>query len=84
MGAPDNRSDDNEVESSMSPMGSDMTNSTPNTEFSPPYSPQQKSQTLLKDTRLSARKKLAQLTLQEKVCRPHSISVRCAMVYTSN
>lgn len=59
MGAPDNRSHDHDVDS-MSPV-------TPNTEFSAPYSPQQKYQ-LLKDTRISARKKLAQLTLQEKVC----------------
>lgn len=75
MGAPDNRPDDHEVESNMSPVGSEMTNSTPNTEFSPPYSPQQKAQ-ILKDTRISARKKLAQLTLQEKVCQPTSIVER--------
>lgn len=43
-----------------------MSNSTPNTEFSPPSSPQQKSQ-LLRDTRLAARKKLDTLTLEEKV-----------------
>lgn len=47
-------------------MDSDMSNSTPNTEFSPPSSPQQKSQ-LLRDTRLAARKKLETLTLEEKV-----------------
>ncbi|KAG7117052.1 Beta-glucosidase B like protein [Verticillium longisporum] len=45
----------------------EMTNSTPNTEFSPPCSPQQKFEQLMKDTRTSARKKLAQLTLKEKV-----------------
>ncbi|KAH8173841.1 PA14 domain-containing protein [Sarocladium implicatum] len=43
-----------------------MSNSTPNTEFSPPSSPQQKSQLLI-DTRLAARKKLQTLTLEEKV-----------------
>lgn len=44
-----------------------MSHSTPNTEFSPPSSPQQKYQQIMKDTRLSARRKLAQLTLEEKV-----------------
>lgn len=43
-----------------------MSNSTPNTEFSPPSSPHQKSQ-LLRDTRLAAAKKLGTLTLEEKV-----------------
>ncbi|KAL2755799.1 glycoside hydrolase family 3 protein [Sodiomyces alcalophilus JCM 7366] len=50
-----------------SPAESDMSHSTPNTEFSSPCSPQQKYQQIMKDTRLSARKKLAQLTLEEKV-----------------
>lgn len=61
----DARSEDHE--SASSPVGSDVANSTPNTVFSPPSSPQQKSQ-VLKDARLSARKKLALLTLEEKVC----------------
>ena len=52
----------------MSPVSSEMTNSTPNTEFSAPSTPQQESQ-ILKNTRISARNKLAQLTLQEKVAR---------------
>lgn len=67
-----NRADDQELQSNMSPGGSDLVNSTPNTEFSPPSSPPQKSQ-ILKDTRISARKKLAQLTLQEKVISAFSL-----------
>lgn len=58
---------DHNIDPPASPPGTEMTNSTPNTEFSPPYSPQQKVQRILKDTRAAARKKLAQLTLEEKV-----------------
>jgi beta-glucosidase len=44
-----------------------MSHSTPNTEFSPPTSPPQNVKRLMQDTRLSARKKLAELNLEEKV-----------------
>ena len=71
MGSLDFRNEDHDSDSNVSPMESDMANSTPNTEFSPPCSPQHKAQ-ILKDTRLSARKKLAQLTLEEKV-RTHQL-----------
>ncbi|KAH6991218.1 glycoside hydrolase superfamily [Ilyonectria sp. MPI-CAGE-AT-0026] len=47
-------------------MNDSNTPSTPDTEYSPPCSPQQKSK-LLKNTRLAAREKLANLSLKEKV-----------------
>ncbi|TQN71493.1 Beta-glucosidase B, partial [Colletotrichum shisoi] len=59
--------EDREVEPPASPPDTEMTNSTPNTVFSPPYSPQQKVRQLMKDTRAAARKKLDQLSLEEKV-----------------
>lgn len=43
------------------------TNSTPNTEYSPPDSPFQEHPGFMKNKRLAARKKLAQLTQEEKV-----------------
>lgn len=46
---------------------SDGSNVTPNTEYSPPSSPFPK-QRLLHDSRSAAKKKLASLTLEEKVC----------------
>ncbi|WZH41988.1 hypothetical protein QYS62_002956 [Fusarium acuminatum] len=46
-------------------MGDSNTPSTPDTEFSPPCSPQQKIQHL-RDTRSAAKEKLTQLTLEEK------------------
>ncbi|TDZ33272.1 Beta-glucosidase B [Colletotrichum spinosum] len=61
------RPEDHEADALASPPETEMSNSTPNTEFSPPYSPQQKVQRLMKDTRVAARKKLEQLTLEEKV-----------------
>jgi beta-glucosidase len=63
----DTRTGDHDIDPNPSPMESVSTNSTPNTEFSPPCSPQQKVQQLMKDTRAAARKKLSQLTLEEKV-----------------
>lgn len=60
-----------DVEAPISPPETETSNSTPNTVFSPPYSPPQKVQQLLRDTRVAARKKLDQLTLEEKV-RPNS------------
>ncbi|KPM33950.1 Beta-glucosidase B [Neonectria ditissima] len=47
-------------------MNDSNTPSTPDTEYSPPSSPQQKNQ-LLKNTRLAAKEKLAKLSLKEKV-----------------
>ncbi|KAH7001190.1 glycoside hydrolase superfamily [Ilyonectria destructans] len=47
-------------------MNDSNTPSTPDTEYSPPCSPQQKNK-LLKNTRLAAREKLANLSLKEKV-----------------
>lgn len=61
------RAKDHEVDPPATPPETEMSNSTPNTEFSPPYSPQQKVQQIMKDTRVAARKKLEQLTLEEKV-----------------
>lgn len=46
-------------------MNEPTTPSTPDTEYSPPYSPPQKSQHL-RDTRAAAKEKLATLTLKEK------------------
>lgn len=66
MSSLDFRNEDLDSDFNVSPMESEMANSTPNTEFSPPCSPQHKGQ-ILKDTRLSARAKLAQLSLEEKV-----------------
>ncbi|KAI1761806.1 glycoside hydrolase family 3 protein [Hypoxylon sp. FL1150] len=54
------------MDSNASPFESVDSNTTPNTEFSPPGSPFPKS-CLLKDCRLQARQKLARLTLEEKV-----------------
>ncbi|CAI4218769.1 unnamed protein product [Parascedosporium putredinis] len=65
MSSLDFRNEDLDSDFNVSPMESEMANSTPNTEFSPPCSPQHKGQ-ILKDTRLSARAKLAQLSLEEK------------------
>jgi beta-glucosidase len=65
-GSVDARPDNHEMDPAASPMESDVTNSTPNTQFSPPYSPQQKVEAV-KDARLNAKKKLAQLSLEEKV-----------------
>lgn len=59
---------DQDIDPVPSPAESDMSHSTPNTEFSPPTSPQQKVQQLMKSTRTAAKKKLDQLTLEEKVC----------------
>jgi beta-glucosidase len=57
-----------DLEPQPSPMESEMTNSSPNTEYSEPCSsPQQKNTQLLKDTRAAARKKLGELSLEEKV-----------------
>jgi beta-glucosidase len=58
---------DQDIDPNPSPAESEMSHSTPNTEFSPPTSPPQNVQRLMKDTRLAARKKLAQLDLEEKV-----------------
>jgi hypothetical protein len=46
---------------------SDGSNVTPDTEYSPPDSPFPK-QRLLQDSRSAARKKLASLSIEEKVC----------------
>lgn len=48
-------------------MDDSNTSSTPNTEFSPPCTPEQKKLAILRDTRLTAKKKLSGLTLEEKV-----------------
>ena len=58
---------DQDIDPNPSPAESEMSHSTPNTEFSPPTSPQQRVQQLMKDTRTTARKKLSQLSLEEKV-----------------
>lgn len=62
-----NAFDGRDADPPASPPETEMANSTPNTVFSPPYSPQRKVQQLMKDTRAAAGKKLAQLTLEEKV-----------------
>ncbi|KAH7375243.1 glycosyl hydrolase family 3 N terminal domain-containing protein [Plectosphaerella cucumerina] len=58
---------DRDIDPVPSPAESEMSHSTPNTEFSPPTSPPQNVKRLMQDTRLSARKKLAELNLEEKV-----------------
>jgi beta-glucosidase len=55
-----------DIDPSVSPVGSIDTNTTPDTEFSPPGSPFHESAPS-KDKRLLARKKLGTLTLEEKV-----------------
>jgi beta-glucosidase len=50
-----------------SPSESSGSNATPDTEYSPPVSPLPKRR-VLQDSRSAARKKLASLTLEEKVC----------------
>lgn len=55
-----------DIDPSVSPVVSIDTNTTPDTEFSPPDSPFRESAPP-KDKRLLARKKLATLTLEEKV-----------------
>ncbi len=63
-----------DIDPNASPVGSidtnTTTNTTPDTEFSPPDSPAQQSGPP-KDKRALARKKLATLTLEEKVRRAH-------------
>jgi beta-glucosidase len=58
-----------DIDPNASPVGSIDTNTTPDTEFSPPDSPVQLSGPP-KDKRALARQKLATLTLEEKVRRP--------------
>lgn len=57
------RPEAHDMDPNASPMESVMTDSTPDTEFSLPASPLR----ALKNTRLAARKKLGQLSLEEKV-----------------
>jgi len=64
-----------EIDPNASPTGSTDTNTTPATEFSPPNSPFQHIG-LPKNKRALARKKLASLTLDEKV-RPLPRVPRC-------
>lgn len=54
------------IDPNVSPFESVDSNTTPDTEFSPPGSPIPKAATL-RNSRLQARQKLAQLTLEEKV-----------------
>lgn len=54
------------IDPSVSPFESIETNTTPNTEFSPPGSPIRKT-AILNDCRSQAREKLSRLTLEEKV-----------------
>lgn len=60
---------DSGVDPNASPLDSVDTNTTPDTQFSPPDSPYQHSGSL-KDKRVAARKKLAQLSQDEKVGAP--------------
>ncbi|KAI0601444.1 glycosyl hydrolase family 3 N terminal domain-containing protein [Biscogniauxia sp. FL1348] len=57
---------DDDIDPSVSPFESMGSNTTPDTEFSPPDSPISK-HAVIEDSRLLARKKLAMLTLEEKV-----------------
>ncbi|KAI1491760.1 glycosyl hydrolase family 3 N terminal domain-containing protein [Biscogniauxia mediterranea] len=57
---------DDGIDPSVSPFESTGSNTTPDTEFSPPDSPVSK-HAVLDDSRLLARKKLAMLTLEEKI-----------------
>jgi beta-glucosidase len=54
-----------DIDPNVSPMGSLDTNTTPDTEFSPPDSPFQQTERIL-NKRLLARKKLDNLTEEEK------------------
>lgn len=56
---------DHGIDPNASPLESIDSSTTPDTEISPPNSPFQPNE-LLKDNRLSAKKKLAQLTQEEK------------------
>jgi len=56
-----------EIDPLASPSDSNGSNATPDTEYSPPHSPFPKRR-VLQDSRSAARKKLAQLTIEEKVC----------------
>ena len=55
------------IDPNPSPLESVGTSTTPDTEVSPPDSPYQQQNAILKNTRLLARKKLAQLSQEEKV-----------------
>lgn len=57
---------DSGIDPNASPLDSVDTNTTPNTQFSPPDSPYQHNASL-KETRMTARKKLAHLSQDEKV-----------------
>jgi beta-glucosidase len=60
---------DDGIDPNASPLESVGTTTTPATDLSPPESPYQKTVSL-KDSRLSAREKLASLSLEEKVRDP--------------
>ena len=55
------------IDPNASPLESVGTSTTPDTEVSPPDSPYQQQNAILKNRRLLARKKLAQLSQEEKV-----------------
>lgn len=57
---------DDGIDPVASPMESFGSNTTPGTEYSPPFSPVTK-EAVIKKARLVARAKLSQLTLEEKV-----------------
>lgn len=61
----------NDSEPALNSFESDMSTSTPDTEYSPPVSPHQLSRDL-KDARSLAKKKLALLSTEEKVRAPFS------------
>jgi beta-glucosidase len=64
-----------DIDPNASPVGSIDTNTTPDTEFSPPESPIQRSGPP-KDVRTLARNKLDTLTQEEKVCCSETLFLR--------